>query len=106
MRKALFALALVVAAVAIGQVTLSDTHVEMLCPTAGTGDAGNLLPSVKYLLRVRTADSALCQAASCADGGAWFPAGTVMEVRAPNTGHPVSCRSGAGTGTIHLTLVP
>lgn len=104
MRHLALAALLACAAVAFAQVSLTDNHVDLLCPSAGTGDAGNLLASSRYLLRVRTADSALCLASSCADGGVWLPVGTVMEVRAPNTGHAVSCRS-AGTGLVHFTLV-
>lgn len=104
MRHLALAALLACAAVAFAQVSLTDNHVDLACPSAGNADAGNLLADARYLLRVRTADSSLCLASSCADGGVWLPAGTVMEIRAPRTGHAVSCRSG-GTGVVNLTLV-
>lgn len=107
MRRLLLLASLLGAALVAAQgITLSQADdVVLPCLASGAGDAGTLLPSQRYVMRVLTADSTLCRSAACADGGSAFPAGTVLLYGAPNAGSAASCRSGSGTGTVHFTLV-
>jgi len=107
MRTLFVFLVATLAGLAFAQVTLSTaSSIDLNCISGG-GDAGTLRSGQKYLVRITTADSALCYSATCGDGGLVFPAGTIIETREPNENRPVSCRAtGSSSGAAHFVLVP
>lgn len=103
MRVALL-LSLLASAAFAGGIALNTGVRFEFTDCASGGSASQAVTEGTYLMRVTDADTFICYAATCAAGGEKFPAGTVVLITVGRAGQTMSCRSGAGTGDVILTL--
>ena len=98
--KIALALVLVVAPIALAQVTINEAPSVTLSCTSGGGTA-QTVNGGSYLFTV-TGDTYLCRAdsaATCASGGVFFPAGSVLLLTVQGVGSKVALAGSRSPGS-------
>lgn len=68
---------------------------------AADGGTSQAVVAGNYVMRVTTADTAVCSTAACSTGGQTWPQGTVIYLALPAA--TMNCRSSTATGNVYLT---